>query len=184
MPAGYQSTIIGAQGDGPALTLVAAASMLPGQAKITLPANFIDVVGKKVRLRAHGRISNIVATPGTLTFSVRFGSIIVAQSAAWQLNAVAKANVAWHLDLLLTARSIGSGVLATLMAQGVWESESVVGSPLPAAGSAGQLAWQPSAPVVGTGFDSTVANVIDLFGIFSLTGNSLTLHDYLLESLN
>lgn len=185
MPAGYASALIGAQVDGTALTGTVAASILPGQAKLTLPANFIDQVGKKFRIRANGRISNIVTTPGTLALSVRTGGgIIVAQGVAWQLNAVAKTNVAWWLDLMLTARTIGSGTAATLFTQGSFGSESVVGSPLPSVGGNGELPWQTSAPVVGTGFDATIANVIDLFGVFSLTGNSLTLHDYLLESLN
>jgi hypothetical protein len=70
------------------------------------------------------------------------------------------------------------------MHNGFWSSESVVGSPVPGTGGSGQLALQASTPVVGTGFDSTVANVIDLTATFSLTGNSITLHDYALESMN
>lgn len=184
MPAGYRNLLIGAQGDGTPVTLVAEASLLPAQAKLTLTPNFIDQVGKKFLLKAHGRISNVVTSPGILTLRLKFGSIIVATSAGLQLNAVAKTNVFWMLEWLLTARTIGGGTSAAFMHQGLFESESVVGSPLPAAGGAGQLAIQPAAPAVGTGFDSTIANVIDLAAIFGTTGNSMTLHDMTLESLN
>lgn len=184
MPAGYRSLLIGAQGDGTAGTSTTENSLLPGQAKLTLPANFIDQIGKKFYIRANGRISNIVTTPGTLTFRVKFGNIAVATSSALQLNAVAKTSVGWYIEWMLTARAIGSGTLANFFHQGIFGSESVVGSPVPATGGSGELALQASTPVVGTGFDSTVANIVDLTGQFSLTGNSITVHDYALESLN
>jgi hypothetical protein len=184
MPAGYRSLLIGQQADGTAVTGTAEGSLLIGQAKLTLPANFIDQIGKRFAVTAHGRISNIVTTPGTLTLRLKFGSIIVATTAALQLNAVAKTNVFWWMEWMLVARAIGSGTTANFMHNGAFLSESVVGSPLPASGGAGELAVQPSAPAVGTGFDSTVANVIDFAAIFSLTGNSILCHDYALESLN
>lgn len=185
MPAGYEALLIGAQGDGTALSNSAAAtSILPAQSKYTLPAGFVDQVGKKFRVTAHGRVSNIVTTPGTLTLSLRLGAVIAATSAALQLNAVAKTNVAWFLDWILTARVVGSA--AQFMHQGVWASESVVGSPLPSAGGAGELLLQPSAPALGTAFDATVSNIVDLFAAFSIAnaGNAIQLHDFALESLN
>ena len=181
---GYRSLLIGAQADGTAGTSTTENSLLSPTSKFTLPANYIDFIGKKFIITAHGRISNIVTTPGTLVLKVKFGSIIAAASVALQLNAVAKTNVFWRLEWLLTARAIGITTAANFMHQGLFESESVVASPLPAAGGAGQFALQPATPVVGTGFDSTVANVIDLTGTFSLTGNSILVHDYMLESLN
>jgi len=180
----WQETLVQAQSDGTAVTGTAEGSLLPGQAKFTLPANFLDYVGKTLRIRASGRISNIVTTPGTLTLRVKFGSIIVATSSAMQLNAVAKTNVTWWLEWALTARTIGATTTATFMHTGVWTSESVVGSAVPGTGGSGSLLIPASAPAVGTGFDSTVANAIDLAAIFSLTGNSIQLHQYALESIN
>jgi hypothetical protein len=52
-------------------------------------------------IRAAGRVSNIVTTPGTLTLDVRIGptsNIIVANGGAMALNTVAKANVPWWLE--------------------------------------------------------------------------------------
>lgn len=178
---GYQNTLIEAQSDGTAGTSTTENSIIPAAAKYTLPANFIDKIGKRFHLHASGRISNIVTTPGTITFKFKMGptaNIAVATSRAIALNIVAKTNVGWDLELYLTARAIGA--TANFMYNGIWSSESVVGSP---AGAAGSAAYQ-DAPVVGTNFDSTAASVCDLTATFSLTGNSITLHTYGLESLN
>lgn len=183
----WQETLVSAFSDGTPVTATAEASLLPGQAKYTIPSNFLDFAGKKLRIRAAGRISNIITTPGTLTLRFKLGptsTIIAAASSAMQLNAVAKTNVSWVLDWAFDLRAVGSGTTANLMHTGIWQSESVVGSPLPAAGGAGQLMIPASAPAVGTGFDSTVANVADLTAQFSLTGNSIQLHQYALEAMN
>lgn len=184
---GWQETLVSAFSDGTAVTGTSEGSLLPGQAKYNVPAGFIDYAGKKLRLHAAGRISNIVTTPGTLTLRFKLGptsNIIVAASSAMQLNAVAKTNVTWALDWEFDVRTIGSGTAATLIHTGVWASESVVGSPLPSVGGAGELLIPASAPAVGTGFDSTVANIADLTAQFSLTGNSIQLHQFTLESMN
>lgn len=172
-----------AKEDGTALTGTTAASILPATAKISLPANFLEV-GRKLRLRASGRISNIVTTPGTLTLDARLAGVVAFDGGAMQLNAVAKTNVTWLLDMLLTCRAAGNGTIAKVIGTGMWTSESVVGSAVPGTGGSGSLLLPASAPAVGTGFDSTAAVSVDLFGKFSLSGNSLTLHDYELVSLN
>lgn len=186
---GYQSTLVEAQADGTALnTSTTETSILPAVCKIILPSGYINRIGKRFQVRASGRISNIVTTPGTLTLRFKLGptaNIAVATSQAIQLNAVAKTNVSWILEAFFTVRSIGSGTAATLFTNGTWTSESVVGSPVPASGGAGSAMWQASAPAVGTGFDSSVANQIDLTAQFSVSnaGNSIQLHTFALEDL-
>lgn len=183
----WTGLLISQQADGAALnTSTTETSILPGQAKFTLPANYLQDVGQTLRLRAMGRISNIVTTPGTLTLRVKFGSIIVATSGALALNVAAKTNVTWILDWDLTVRSVGSSTAATLMHSGQWQSESVIGSPAAGAGGAGSHIIPASAPAVGTGFDSTVANQIDLTAQWSISNaaNSIQCHSYKLESLN
>jgi len=186
---GYQSTLVEAQIDGTAFsTSTAETTLLPAVTKIVLPSGYINRIGKRFILRASGRVSNIVTTPGTLTFRFKLGptaNIAVATSQAIQLNAVAKTNVGWFLDVGLTVRAIGSGTSANIMAQGTWQSESVVGSGVPSAGGAGSAMWQAATPVVGTGFDSSVANQIDLTAQFSISnaGNGIQLHTFALEDL-
>jgi hypothetical protein len=189
---GYQSTLVEMQVDGPACTGTGETSMLgPGttassHTKIVLPSGYLNRVGKRLLVRATGRVSNIVTTPGNLTLRFKLGptaNIAVATSTAIPLNIVAKTNVSWFLDLGLTVRTIGPGTIATIFHQGNWTSESVIGSPTAATGGQGAMMWQTATPVVGTGFDSGVANQIDLTAQFSLTGNSITMHTFALEDL-
>jgi hypothetical protein len=186
---GYESLLTMAQGDGTALTnSTSETSLIPAVNKIFLPSGYLNTVGKVLYIRASGRISNIVTTPGTLTLKFKLGAtanIAVATSQAIQLNAVAKTNVTWYLELYMLLRSIGASTSATLFPQGVFTSESVVGSAVPASGGAGSAPWQASAPAVGTGFDSSIANQIDFTGTFSIAnaGNSIQLHTFSLEDM-
>lgn len=187
---GYQSTLVDVVGDGTAVTGTSETSLLTSAAavgKYIFPANgtslYGSMPGKRYALRSSGRISNIVTTPGTLTLRLKLGTVIVSASSAMQLNAVAKTNVGWWLDLSLVVRSVGSGTSATIFGQGTWTSESVVGSPVPGSGGQGSLMWQPSAPAVGTGYDSTAAQQVDFTAQFSLTGNSIQVHTFALEDL-
>lgn len=182
----FGETLITAQTDGAALgNSVTATSLLPATAKWPMPGQYLRI-GQKFRIEADGRISNIVTTPGTFLFEVRFGSIVVASGGAMALNIVAKTNVPWLLRWDLTCRAIGSGTSANFMHQGAWTSESVIGAPLPAAGGAGTHLLPNAAPAVGTGFDSTAANTWDLFGTWSIAnaGNTITVHQFALLALN
>lgn len=183
----WQGVLVSQGSDGAALaTSTTETSILHGSGKYSLPANFLFYPGQALRIRAMGRVSNIVTTPGTLTFRVKFGTIAVASSPAFALNTTAKTNVTWVLDWDLTLRSVGNATAATFMHSGQWQSESVIGSPAASAGGSGGLLIPASAPAVGTGFDSTVANVVDLTAQWSISnaGNSIQCHSYKLESLN
>jgi hypothetical protein len=71
------------------------------------------------------------------------------------------------------------------MHQGEWTSESVIGSGVPTAGGAGTHMLPNAAPAVGTGFDSTVSMIVDLFATWSLNNaNSILVHQYELADLN
>jgi hypothetical protein len=188
----FQETLIATSVDGAALTnTVTATSILGGagtgasQAKLTLPANFM-YVGRIIKITAHGRISTLVTAPGTLTLDIRFGAVIIANGGAMALNIVAKTNVPWVLEWLLTCRAIGSGTTTNMMHQGMWTSEAVIGAPLPTVGGAGSHLLPNAAPAVGTGFDGTAAQTIDLFGTWSVANaaNSIQVHQYKVEALN
>ena len=121
-------------------------------------------------------------------FSIRLGTgpVVAATSDALALNVVAKTNVAWDLDWLLTCRAIGGGTSANFMHNGSFKSEAVIGSPLPSVGGIGELPLVASAPAVGTGFDSTAAQKWDFFGNWSVANaaNSILLHQFHIEDLN
>ena len=185
----WRETFIVATGDGSALAnSTTATSILPAAAKFTLPSAFFQAVdGKTLRVRATGRISTVVTAPGTLTLEVRFGSTAVFTSGAMTLNTTAQTNVHWLLDAYLPIRTVGASTSAALFGQGIWQSHAVIGSAAPTAGTAGtHMLPYNSAPAVGTGFDSTAAQTVDLYATWSVANasNSITLHSFLLESVN
>ncbi len=176
-------TIISATGDGAALnTSTVATSILPAQAKFTLPPNYLDFVGRRLKITAQGRLSNIVTTPGTLIMDVRFGGTVVFNGAAMQLSTTAHTNVPWWMEVSLTVRVIGAA--ASLMGQGFFMSQAVSISGADPTTGHSMLLIPNSAPAVGTTFDSTVAQVVDMFAKFSVSdaGNGITLHQYEVES--
>jgi hypothetical protein len=178
-------TLVTAQGDGTALTAAAAASCIPAAAKFVLPANFFKTPGQQLIVEATGRISCVITTPGTARYDLRFGAggTVVADSLAMNLNIVAKVNVGWYLKLLLTCRVIGTA--ASLHQSWLWISEAAIASPLPTVGGSGVFV-DPynSAPVVGATFDSTAAQIVDLFFTQTVATGSMTLHQYSLVSPN
>lgn len=172
------------QADGVALAnSTTPGSILSPTAKYTLAANYFNWIGKKLRLRLAGRISVIVTTPGTLLLDFRLGSVVAFTGGAMALNVVAKTNVTWEAEIELEARTVGNVTTATLLGIGRFTSEAVVGS---AAGVASTIMLPASAPVAGTGFDSTAAQQIDVFGTWSIAnaGNSILTHQTTLEALN
>ncbi len=187
MQQGYIATLLNSIGDGAALTnTTTATSLLPVIAKPTLPANYL-FAGKMFRVRATGRISTVVTTPGTLTIDFRLGSVNVFSSGAMALNIVAQTNTPWIYDAIMTVRAVGATTTANILGQGLWTSHAVIGaSAIGTAGAASQIMPYNTAPAVGTGFDSTAAQLVDLFGTWSVANaaNSITCHQFIVEDLN
>lgn len=184
----FYETLVTAQADGAALSnSTTPTSIIPTPAKFVLPSNFFANIGKKLRVKASGRISTVVTTPGNLTLDIRFGSTVVWNGAASALNIVAQTNASWSFELELTARTLGQTTVANLIGVGQWISRASLNAP--AVGTTtgvGVVLLPDTAPAVGTGFDSTATQAVDFFATFSVANaaNSLTLHQYSLESLN
>ena len=179
----WQETLITAQVDGAAITAASATSMLPAAAKYTLPANYF-LIGRKLQIKASGRISSVITTPGTARFDVRFGATVVFDGLAILLDSVAAhTNVGWMLDIELTCRAIGSS--ANLMGAGTWTCEDILGVPAsaPKGVLAAMLPWN-TAPAVGNNFDSTATQVVDLFFTQTVATGSVTLHQFELIAKN
>jgi hypothetical protein len=181
----YHEPLVTQTADGTALTAsTTPTSILHAAAVYTLPPNFFEI-GRKIRVKAAGRISTVVTTPGTLTLDLMFGATIVATSGAMALNVVAKTNVPWDLEWDLTCRSVGASTSATLMHQGKWISEAVVGSALPSAGGAGVHLLPNTTPAVGTGFSSVATQAVNLFATWSINNaDSILVHQYELVAVN
>lgn len=189
----WQETLITSQVDGSTLaSSTTATSIIPAAARFTLPSNYFSVIGKQLRIRASGRIGNGTAMSGNITFDFRLGTvatpIIVWNGAATALStATITTNTTWELEVLLTCRAIGSGTSANLIGVGKWISRGSLNAP--AVGTTtgvGAVLLPDTAPAVGTGFDSTITNVCDLFATFSVSAatQTITCHQYTLESLN
>jgi hypothetical protein len=183
--------LITSQIDGATLTnSVTATSIIPAAARFTVPSNFFDSIGKVIRITASGRLSTLVTAPGNLTLDVRLGTvaspIIVFNGGATALNIVAQTNATWKFRADLTVRAIGNGTVATVIGTSEFISRASLNAP--AVGTTtgvGTVLGPDTAPVVGTGFDSTITNVLDLFATFSVANaaNSLICHQYIVESV-
>lgn len=170
--------------DGPTLTAAAAASCVPTYVPTTLPAGYWQI-GRIWRLRATGRISCVVTTPGTARFDLRLGGVVAFDTLAIPLNIVAKTNVPWVLDVLMTCRAVGSGTSANLLSQGTWLSEAGLNTAVPATGPGpgGNVVPYNAAPAVGTGFNSQSALTLDFFFTQTAATGSLTVHQFIIEQM-
>lgn len=175
----FVQSLMAAQVDGSALSNSSSAtSILPAQAKLTIPANLLDYVGRRLKISAQGRISNIVTTPGTLTLDLRLGGTVVFNGGAMQLSTTAHTTLPWWWDVELTLRVTGSS--AQFMGQGRFMSQAASISGADPTTGHSLLLTPNTAPAVGTAFDATAAEQLDLFATFSIanSGNAITLHQY------
>ena len=179
----WQETLIVAPGDGPALTAAAAARCIPATGLVTLPPNFW-AVGRAMRIKASGKITSVITTPGTARFDVRMTASVVFDSLAILLDSVAAhTNVGWLLEIILTCRAIGA--TGNLFGQGKWTCEDILGVPAtpPKGVLSAILPWN-SAPAVGGNFDTTISHILDLYFTQTAATGSLTLNQFLVEMLN
>lgn len=156
-------------------------SIIHPAAKYTLPAGLFQNSGAKIQIVASGRIGTVVTTPGNITFDVKFGSTSVFTSGATALNVTAQTNATWDLIIDLIVRAAGQSTTATVLGTAKWISRASLNAP--AVGTTtgvGTVLLPDTAPAVGTGFDSTSAQAVDLFATFSVANasNTITTHQY------
>jgi hypothetical protein len=186
MSVGYWETLASISGDGTALTAASRASLLQGaggkQGLYTLPANKLRV-GDVLHLRASGRISCVVTTPGSITFDLSAGVAGTAffSSGVIPLNIVAKTNVPWILDVEMIVRAIGNA--ANLFGQGFWLSEAALNVAVPSTGPGpgGNTLPYNTAPAVGSNVDLSIANIIDFNFTQTVATGSVQLHNFCLS---
>jgi len=168
-------------------TFTTAKTVLPAGCLVTLEPNFW-YVGRKAIVNVRGGLSNIVTTPGTITFQVMIGSIVVWTSGAVQLNATAHTLLPFWLRVDLTCRAVGATTTANLMGMGSLSGImfTLTAAQVDAVNVPGMFPVPATAPAVGTGFDSTAAGTLDFWAGFSISniGNSIQIQDYYVEFPN
>lgn len=192
MPKGYSAILASARTDGTARSnFTTAITILPEHARCAMtPYDWFE--GRVLRVMAAGRISNLVTTQPTFTFEFRLGptsNIVAWSSGAILTSQTAHTTVPFFLEVMLTVRAVGAGTAANIMGQGWVMSRAFVdagaSADITTTGHPGLLAPETT-PAVGTGFDSYLVNVSDLFVSCSAAnaGNAIQLHQYVLEDLN
>ena len=154
---------------------------------ITLPANWW-YVGRSMRILVAGAISNIVTTPGLMNFQVKIGSVAAFDTGNIQLNATAHTTLPFWLEILLTCRAIGNSTTANLMglAQATGKMFTTTAGQTDSAQDMPSVMAPATAPVVGTGFDSTIAQILDFWVGFTISnaGNGVRIDQYVVSALN
>src|SRR3954466_1943354 len=115
----WAETVSSSQADGVAVAnTVTETTLLPPNANLIFPSNFFINLGQALYVRAFGRASTVVTSPGTLTLRVKLGGVGAAGTAVFAyttatLTTTAQTNDTWWLELMLQLRATGSA--ATLM---------------------------------------------------------------------
>ncbi len=164
-----------------------AKSVINAQALYTLKANSL-YIGKAFRATILAGLSNIVTTPGTIVFQLMIGAVIAFTTGNIQLNATAHTLLPVWIEVILTCRAVGSGANANFMGMGRVQGiqPTLTAAQVDAVNTGGVFSAPATAPAVGTGFDSTVDNVLDFWAGWSINnnGNAIQIQQYLVEELN
>lgn len=167
-------------------TYTTAKSVINATELVTLPANYLTV-GSKLRIKALAGLSNIVTTPGTIAIQIMMGSIVAFTTGNIQLNATAHTLLPFDLEATLRVDSIGPGTAAKLLGQSKFTGiqPTLTAAQVDAVNTSGSFLGPVTAPAAGTGFDSTIANILDFWVGFSISnaGNGIQIYDYSVEQL-
>jgi hypothetical protein len=158
---------------------------------VTLPANYLKP-HSSFRVRAMGGLSNVVTAQPTFTFQIMMGSIAAWTSGAIATTTTAHTLIPFDLEVMLRVDSLSTTAGSTATAAkflGMGKLNGIMWTVAAGADSTtvvGTLPVPATAPAVGTGFDSSIANIMDFFvGIqTSNAGNGIQLYHYSVEQLS
>ena len=165
-----------------------AKSVINPQALDTLAPGFWTV-GKAMEIDVHGEVSNVVTNQCTFTFQVMMGTISVFSTGAILSSTTAHTTLPFNLHILLTCRAVGSATSANLMGTATLGGRAFIDlgatADITTSGHPHLVAPEVQ-PAVGTGFDSTISNVLDFFvGLgASDPANLVKISQYVVKALN
>lgn len=168
-----------------------AKSVINPQAVYTIPAGSLRI-GDYLRVRASGGISNVITTQVQFTFQIMMGTlatpIIAHTSQALLTTNVAHTLIPFVYECWMRVDTEGSGTTAKFLSQAqlngiMFPISGNVGDPT---ATTGLILCPATTPAVGTGWDSTIANVLDFFvGIqTNAAGNGIQVYQYTAELLS
>jgi len=167
--------------NGTTNTSGAEAIMMPDK---TIPAFFM-VEGRALRLTCRFKYSNVVTTPGSITFRVRWGGVagtLLAQTSAIALNIVAQTDIMGVLQCDIVCR--GRGGSGSLLAMGEVRLAQELAASNNATnfmGSAGGASTNTPAAVTAT---TIVDTLLSITYQSTVATGSMTGMIYILELLN
>ena len=168
-------------------TFTTAKTVIPTNSLCIVPAGYWTV-GRYLEVDVFGGIGTLVTTPGTITFQVMLGSIIVFTTGAIQLNATAHTNLPFWFHALLTCQAVGSGTSAKFMGQAVVHGAmfTVTAAQVDGVNTMTTMMAPATAAAQGTGFDSTASTTLDFFVGFSISdaANTVKVEMYSAKSWN
>jgi hypothetical protein len=166
-------------------TYTTAKSVINPTELVVLPANYCRV-GTKFRVKAWGGLSNIVTTPGFVTFQIMMGAVAAWSTASIQMTTTANTLTPWRLEATLRVNAAGSGTTAVFIGEGVVSALNLSLSSVANPTVTDTIITVPTtSPANGTGWDSTLSQTIDFWVGFSISnaGNGVQVYDYSVEQL-
>jgi hypothetical protein len=171
-------------------TYTTAKTVIPAANRVTLPPNFL-YVGKALRITAIGAIKNVVTAQPTFTFQVQLGptsNIVAWSSGAVTPSTTAHASLPFSIQIYLRVLTVGAATAATLEGVAVLTGcEWVVSGATTDSVLTDTTRVLPiTTPAAGTGYDSTIANILDFFCAIQTSdaNNGIQIWNYIVEDLN
>lgn len=171
-------------------TFTTAKTVINQEALYPVGGNSI-ALGDAFHFSIKGAISNIVTTPGTITFQIMMGTIVVWSSGAIQLNATAHTTLPFVLEVDLYAQLLNTtlgGAVAKFFGIGVLTGVmfTKTAGQTDGANSESIITVPVTAPALGTAFDSTISQTFDFWAGFSISniGNAIQIWGYRIDGNN
>lgn len=150
-----------------------------------LPSGFFQRKGV-LEIDFTAGISNRVTGPDTFTIQIMVGAAIAFTTGAINLTTTAHTTIPCVGKIILTCDVEGTGTTAVLRGQAFLQGQMIAMAASLADGVAntGWAMCPNTAPAVGAGFDSTIANTLDFFVAQSVSnaGNGFQLQQYVVKS--
>lgn len=165
-------------------TYTTAKTVINAAAVVALPPYFL-YAGHYIRVTALMGISNVITAQCQFTFQVMLGAIVAWTSGAISTTTTAHTGLPAKLVVDLRVDSVGTGTTAKMLGVGILSGAMFATGAVGDGAYGTEMLAPVTAPAVGTGYDSTIANNLDFWvGIqTSNAGNGVQVFNYYVEDL-